>query len=140
MTVICNHCQKPIEKKDDLIVMKKWGILPRPLHKACWADLFTKLGGAGTISYATGVFQPKKSRYIPINSTLYTIIAVVAFVIAVAILFLDFSGATMTSGGTKTLLNDSQQIAFKALIFALFLIPMAQRLWTYSVIESKIPN
>ena len=140
MSVLCNHCGKPIESQQDLIVERKWWLFPKPLHKACWADLFTTHGGVGTISYQTGAFQNRKQPQIAINTAFFSLIAVVALVIGIAILFLDFSGGTATVNGVARTLTSQEQLILKAIIFVILLVPMIQRVYSSTQIESKIPK
>lgn len=138
MTVICEHCKQPVESKDDLIVMRQWLFLAKPLHKRCWGDLFMGIGGAGSVSYQTGVFQGRRQRHIPINSAMFTIIAAFSLLLAIAVLFLDFSGATTTSGGVARPAGLATQMLLKIVLFIILLIAPVQRLWSYFNIESRI--
>ena len=137
--VICHHCKKPIESKADLIVMRKWWVLPRPLHKQCWGDLFLSKGGLGTISFQTGIFQSRKNPFIPINSALFTIVSIIAFIIGLFILFaVDFSAGRFVVGGVERALTLLEILGLKAFFFVLFSVPLIQRLYSYKGLEKKL--
>ena len=138
MPVICEHCKQPIESKDDLIVMRQWWFLTKPLHKKCWGDLAMGHGGIGSVSYQTGMLQGRKQTHIAINSALYTIIAIISLILAIVILFLDFSSATMSSGGVTTKVSPEVQILLKGVFFLILLIAPMQRFWSYTKYESQL--
>jgi len=138
MPVNCEHCKKPIESKQDLLVMTQWGFIPRPLHKQCWGNLASSHGGVGSVSYGTGALGGRRQRHIAINSTFFKAIAVIFLFIGLFILILDFSAMTFTINGAERAPTFNESILIKAILFLLFLIPLFIKIWSFKAIESKI--
>jgi hypothetical protein len=138
MPVTCEHCKKPIESKEDLIVMTQWGFIPRPLHKQCWGNLAVSHGGAGSVSYGTGAFRRKRGFNIAVNSTFFKVIAIVGLFIGLFILTLDLSTGTFTVNGVERAPTSTEAIGIKAILFFICMIPLLIRIWSYKSIESKL--
>jgi len=138
---VCAHCNNPIESKNDLIVMRRWLLFPKALHKKCWGEQFSTHGGAGSVGYGTGVFAGRQRglnlRYIPVNSTFFTIIAVIALIIGFFIFTVDMSTATFTANGVDRAPTGAETVMIKSVIGVLFALPAIQRIWSYSSIEKK---
>ncbi len=78
--ILCDHCKKPITKKDDLVVTSKYVFLMlRKYHRKCFADL------AKMKTLTSGFVRTR-----PINSAQHTVLLIGGAVIiwAIAALFL----------------------------------------------------
>ena len=135
--IICQHCKKQIESKNDLIVMAWWWLFPRPLHKSCWGDITMANKGIGSLSYQTGALQGKNRPHIAINSVFFTIISIALFLLGLYILFANFQ-STITSGGQTVNATPAQTILVKLLFLVVLSIPLIQKIWVYTTIEKKI--
>lgn len=137
--VICHHCKKPIESKADLLVMRKWWILPRPLHKQCWGELFLSKGGLGTISFQTGVFRSKQAYHTAINSALFTVLSIIVFFLGIfLVLAIDFSTVKFVVEGVQRNPSFLEALGIRIVIFLLFSIPIIQRVYSYNALEKKL--
>ena len=139
MGIICQKCKQPIESKNDLIVMLQWSCIPRPLHKKCWGELAMVNKGAGSISYETGIFQNQKRKNMALNTVFYTGFSIVLFLIGLFVAFANFQ-PVVTSGGQATVSSPTQTIVFKMIVFIVCLVPLLERIWSYTMIERKINN
>lgn len=137
MAIICQKCKQPIESKKDLIVMLQWWFIPRPLHNACYGQLWTANKGLGSISYQTGEFQGKKQKHIAINTPFFTILSPVVFLVGLYVLFANFT-PTIISNGQTFLATPAQTLILKLVIFVFCSLPLFWRFWSYTTIEKKI--